>query len=147
MQCLVARRSHPIIHNLEIALLLGVFREFEQGEVKTMKTDAELQQDVMNELKWEPTLRPAEIGVSVKDGVVTLSGHVDSYIKKLAAERAAARVFGVKSVAEELKVRLPGSLKRADEDLARAVANVLECSSGMPWCPMTASKCTCGTGW
>lgn len=91
-----------------------------------MKTDAELQRDVMNELKWEPTIRAAEIGVGVTDGVVTLSGYVDSFYKKWAAERAATRVFGVKAVAEGLKVRLPGSLKRSDEDVARAVANVLE---------------------
>jgi len=91
-----------------------------------MKTDAELQQDVMNELKWEPTIKAMEIGVAVKDGVVTLSGYVDSYVKKGAAERAAARVFGVRAVAEEIQVRLPGSQKRSDEDIARAVANVLE---------------------
>ena len=91
-----------------------------------MKTDSELQQDVMNELKWEPTIRAAEIGVGVADGVVTLSGYVDSFYKKWAAERAAARVFGVKAVAEELKVRLPGSLKRSDEDIARAAANAIE---------------------
>jgi osmotically-inducible protein OsmY len=91
-----------------------------------MKTDAELQQDVMNELQWEPTLKAAEIGVGVKDGVVTLSGYVDSYINKLAAERAAARVFGVRAVAEAIQVRLPGSLKRSDEDIAGVVANVLE---------------------
>jgi osmotically-inducible protein OsmY len=91
-----------------------------------MKTDAELQQDVMNELKWEPTIKAAEIGVGVKDGVVTLSGYVDSYVKKWAAERAAARVSGVRAVAEEIQVRLPGSLKRSDEDIAGAVANVLE---------------------
>jgi len=57
---------------------------------------------------------------------VTLSGYVDSYVKKWAAERAAARVFGVRAVAEAIEVRLPGSLKRSDEDIARAVANVLE---------------------
>jgi osmotically-inducible protein OsmY len=91
-----------------------------------MKTDAELQQDVMNELKWEPIVKAAEIRVAVKDGVVTLSGYVDSYVKKWAAERAAARVFGVRSVAEAIQVRLPGSLKRSDEDIAGAVANVLE---------------------
>jgi len=91
-----------------------------------MKTDTELQQDVMNELKWEPTLKAAEIGVAVKDGVVTLSGHVDSYVKKLVAERAAARVFGVRAVAEAIQVRLPGSHKRSDEDIAGIVANVLE---------------------
>jgi osmotically-inducible protein OsmY len=98
-----------------------------------MKTDTELQQDVMNELKWEPTLKVAEIGVAVKDGVVTLSGYVDSYIKKLVAERAAARVFGVRAVAEEIKVRLPGSLKRSDEDIAGMVANVLEWNVLVPY--------------
>jgi osmotically-inducible protein OsmY len=92
----------------------------------TMKTDLELQHDVMTELQWEPMVKAAEIGVGVKDGVVTLSGYVDSFYKKWAAERAAARVFGVKAVAEELKVKLPGSLKRSDEDIARAVADVLE---------------------
>ena len=76
----------------------------------TMKTDAELQHDVMNELKWEPTIKAAEIGVGVADGVVTLSGYVDSFYKKWAAERAAARVFGVRAVAEAIQVRLPGSL-------------------------------------
>ena len=91
-----------------------------------MKTDAELQQDVMNELKWEPTIEAAEIGVAVKDGVVTLSGYVDSYVKKWAAERAAARVFGVRTVTEAIQVRLPNSINRSDEDIARAVANVLE---------------------
>ena len=98
-----------------------------------MKTDAELQQDVMTELKWEPTLKAAGIGVAVKDGVVTLSGYVDSYVKKWAAERAAARVFGVRAVAEAIQVRLPGSLKRSDEDIARAVANVLEWNVLVPY--------------
>ena len=91
-----------------------------------MKTDAALQRDVMDELKWEPTVTPAEIGVGVKDGVVTLSGDVDTYGEKWTAERAAARVFGVKAVAEELKVRLPGSLKRSDEEIAQAAANALQ---------------------
>ena len=76
-----------------------------------MKTDAQLQQDVMNELKWEPTLHAAEIGVGVKDGVVTLSGNVDSYAKKAAAEHAVKRVAGVKAVAEEIKVKLAGTLQ------------------------------------
>jgi len=91
-----------------------------------MKTDAELQRDVMNELRWEPTIKAAEIGVGVKGGVVTLSGHVDSYVKKWAAGRAAARVSGVRAVAEKIQVSLPGSLKRSDEEIAGAVANVLE---------------------
>ena len=91
-----------------------------------MKTDAALQHDVMDELKWEPTVKPAEIGVGVKDGVVTLSGDVDTYGEKWAAERAAARVFGVKAVAEELKVRLPDAFQRPDEDIAQAAANTLQ---------------------
>jgi osmotically-inducible protein OsmY len=91
-----------------------------------MKTDAELQYDVMNELDWEPIIKASEIGVAVKDGIVTLSGYVDSYVKKWSAEHAAARVFGVRAVAEEIQVKLPGSLKRSDEDIAGAVANVLE---------------------
>ena len=98
-----------------------------------MKTDAELQQDVMNELKWEPTLKAAEIGIAVKDGVVTLSGYVDSYVKKLVAERAAARVFGVRSVAEAIQVRLPGSIKRSDEDIAGMVADVLDWNVLVPY--------------
>ena len=98
-----------------------------------MKTDTELQQDVMNELKWEPTLKSAEIGIAVKDGVVTLSGYVDSYVKKLVAERAAARVFGVRAVAEAIQVRLPGSLKRSDEDIAGMVANVLDWNVLVPY--------------
>jgi osmotically-inducible protein OsmY len=98
-----------------------------------MKTDTELQQDVMNELKWEPSLKAAEIGVAVKDGVVTLSGYVDSYVRKLVAERAATRVFGVRAVAEAIQVKLPGSLKRSDEDIAEIVANVLEWNVLVPY--------------
>ena len=90
-----------------------------------MKMDAELQRDVMNELKWEPTIHAAEIGVSVKDGVVTLSGDVDSYSKKWAIDRAVRRVLGVKAVAGEIKVSLPVSYKRTDEDVARSATNVL----------------------
>jgi osmotically-inducible protein OsmY len=97
-----------------------------------MKTDAQLQQDVMRELKWEPTLHAAEIGVGVKDGVVTLSGNVDSYAKKGAAEHAVKRVAGVKAVAEEIRVKLAGTYKRADEDIARAASNILEWNWWVP---------------
>ena len=82
-------------------------------------TDLELKKNVETELNWEPSVNPAEIGVSVKDGIVTLAGHIDSYGEKLAAERAAARVSGVKAVVNELEVRLPGSSQRTDEDIAR----------------------------
>ena len=97
-----------------------------------MKTDAQLQQDVMNELKWDPSVKAAEIGVHVKDGVVTLSGYVDTYSKKWAAERTAVRVFGVKAVAVEIQVRVPSSLKRPDESIARAAANALEWDASVP---------------
>ena len=90
-----------------------------------MKMDTELQRDIMNELKWEPTIHAAEIGVGVKDGVVTLSGDVDSYSKKWAIDRAVRRVLGVKAVAGEIKVSLPVSYKRTDEDVARSATNVL----------------------
>jgi osmotically-inducible protein OsmY len=91
-----------------------------------MKTDAELQQHVMDELKWEPTIQAAEIGVAVKDGVVTLSGNVDSYAKKWAADRAAKRVFGVKAVMEDIKVTLAGYYKRPDKDIAKSATDVLD---------------------
>ena len=97
-----------------------------------MKTDAELQQHVMDELKWEPTIHAAEIGVAVKDGVVTLSGNVDSYGKKWAADRAAKRVYGVKAVAEEIKVTLASSYKRSDKDIAKSATDVLDWNLWIP---------------
>jgi osmotically-inducible protein OsmY len=97
-----------------------------------MKTDGKLQKDVMDELKWEPTIHAAEIGVAVKDGVVTLSGSVDSYGKKWAADRAAKRVLGVKAVAEEIKVTLADSHKRADKEIAQTATNVLGWNHWIP---------------
>jgi osmotically-inducible protein OsmY len=72
-----------------------------------MKTDALIQSDVISELKWEPSIDAATIGVSVRDGIVTLDGYVNSFVEKLTAVRVASRVMGVKAVAQELKVRLP----------------------------------------
>lgn len=97
-----------------------------------MKTDAELQRDVMNELRWEPSINPENIGVAVEDGVVTLSGSVESFADKWAAERATKRVAGVKAFAEEIEVRLPPYSKRTDADIARSVANVLEWNVDVP---------------
>ena len=97
-----------------------------------MKTDSQVQRDVMTELQWEPTIHAAEIGVAVKDGVVTLSGHVDSYTKRWAAERAVRRVSGVKAVAEEITVKLPDPYRRADADIARSATNVLEWNLPVP---------------
>ena len=97
-----------------------------------MKTDAQLQQDVMAELKWEPAVHAAQIGVEVKDGVVTLAGEVSSYSEKWNAERAAQRVSGVKALAVEFKVELPEFGRRTDADIAESAKNILGWTSSLP---------------
>ena len=97
-----------------------------------MKTDAQLQQDVMAELKWEPAVHAAQIGVEVKDGVVTLAGEVSSYTEKLNAERAAQRVNGVMALAVEMKVKLSEFGKRTDADIAESAKNILCWTSSLP---------------
>ncbi len=90
------------------------------------KDDADLQHDVQEELRWDPSIHAEQIGVSVKNGVVELDGHVDSIWDKYAAERATMRVAKVKSVASEIKVDPPSSATRTDEQIARAVSNHIE---------------------
>ena len=97
-----------------------------------MKTDAQLQHDVMAELKWEPSVHAAQIGVEVKDGVVTLAGEVSSYAEKWNAERATQRVAGVKALAIDMTVKLSGLGKRTDADIARSVENSLEWTTFLP---------------
>jgi osmotically-inducible protein OsmY len=97
-----------------------------------MKTDSQLQHDVSTELKWEPAVQAARIGVEVKDGVLTLTGQVDSYAQKWSAERAAQRVPGVLAMTSELQVQLPGPSQRTDADIAAAVENLLEWTSPVP---------------
>jgi osmotically-inducible protein OsmY len=77
-----------------------------------MSNDNQIQQDVLAELKWEPSVNSAHVGVTAKNGVVTLSGHVENYMSKYAAERAARRVQGVQGVAEEIEVHLPFDNKK-----------------------------------
>lgn len=91
-----------------------------------MKTDIQLQQDVMTELKWDPKVNAAHIGVQAKDGVITLSGHVDSYPEKWEAESAAKRVSGVKAIAIDLEVILANSNKKDDSQLALDVTNAIK---------------------
>jgi osmotically-inducible protein OsmY len=112
--------------NDRINIKINLSKIYSKGGKITMKTDAELQRDVMDELKWEPTIKAAEIGIGVKDGVVTLSGYVDNYAKKRAAERVAIRVFGVKAVVEELQVKLPSSFERSDEDIAQVASHAIQ---------------------
>ena len=97
-----------------------------------MKTDSQIQKDVMDELKWEPILNASEIGVAVKNGIVTLSGTVETYSKKLAAERATKRVSGVKAVALDIEVTLSMTGKRNDTEVAQAVVNALKWNSQIP---------------
>lgn len=97
-----------------------------------MNADKELQRDVLDELQWEPSVNAAHIGIAAKDGVITLTGHVPSYAERHAAEKATKRVFGVKAVANELDVKLPGDSKRTDEDIAQACVAALESNYSVP---------------
>src|ERR1700732_2008268 len=94
------------------------------------RTDAQIQSDVMAELKWEPRVTPNEIGVAVKDGVVTLTGWVDSYTKRWAAEEVARRVRSVKAVANDIEVKLTS--ERTDADIAAAAVHALEWDAFIP---------------
>lgn len=96
-----------------------------------MKTDLQIQKDVMDEIKWQPNLELAQIGVAVKDGVVTLSGQVDSYMKKAAAVKAAKKVAGVKVVAEDIQVGASPSFKKSDSEIGTAVLNALKWNSAI----------------
>ena len=108
------------------------------------RTDAQIQTDVLAELKWEPRVSPNEIGVAVKDGVVTLTGVVDSYSKRWAAEDAAHRVRGVKAVANDIEVRLSAADERTDADIAAAAVRALEWDAFVP--PNSVSV-TVSKGW
>lgn len=90
------------------------------------KTDSQIQTDVLNELRWDLRVKETEIGVVVHDGIVTLEGTVDSWGRRVAAEKAAHRVIGVLDVANELTVKLPSSHERDDTDIARTVRSALE---------------------
>lgn len=89
-----------------------------------MKTDSQLQRDVMDELVWDPSIDHAHIGVAAKGGVVTLSGFVNNYAQKITAEHAAERVHGVQGIAEELTVRFPSDPQTSDEQIARRILDV-----------------------
>jgi osmotically-inducible protein OsmY len=97
-----------------------------------IRTDDQIQLDVLDELKWDARVQPNEIGVAVKDGIVTLLGWVDSYTKRWAAEEAAHRVRGVKAVVNDIAVRLPVSSERSDADIAAAAVRALEWDAFVP---------------
>jgi osmotically-inducible protein OsmY len=116
-----------------------------EAEMAVMtRTDEDIQHDVLSELKWDARVHPNEIGVAVKDGVVTLTGYVDSYLKKWAAEEAAHRVHGVKAVANDIEVRLPNSSERTDQDIASAVTRALQWDA---FVPIDRIEVTVDKGW
>ncbi len=96
------------------------------------RTDEQIQKEVLNELKYDPRVEPNEIGVAVKNGVVTLTGFVDSYTKRWAAEDAAHRVRGVKAVANDIEVRLSSLDEKTDADIAKAAVRALEWDAFVP---------------
>ncbi|MCJ2136936.1 BON domain-containing protein [Methylobacterium sp. J-026] len=97
-----------------------------------MTMDKTLQTNVIAELGWEPSVTAAHIGVTAKDGIVTLTGHVQNYMEKYAAERAAGRVKGVRAVAEEIEVRLPDHARRNDDEIAVALLQRLDWNVSIP---------------
>jgi osmotically-inducible protein OsmY len=103
-------------------MVINIIHHF---KLYNMKSDARIQKDVMEELNWHPILNAAQIGVSVHDGVVTLTGIVDNYTKKITAENAAKKVSGVKGVAEDIQVGTSPSYNKTDAEIADAILNAL----------------------
>lgn len=97
-----------------------------------MKNNEELQKDVQNAIKWEPLLHAAEIGVTAKQGVVSLTGVVDSYTKKMEAENAAKKVIGVKALVENIEVKFPSSWTKTDAEIANEILAALKANWGVP---------------
>ena len=97
-----------------------------------MKNNEQLQTDVQNAIKWEPLLHAAEIGVTAKDGVVSLTGEVDSYAKKIEAENAAKKVIGVKALVEKIEVKFPDAWKKTNAEIAKEVLDALKASYSVP---------------
>jgi osmotically-inducible protein OsmY len=106
--------------------------------------DKQLRQNILDQLEFEPSVDAANIGVAVKDGVVTLSGHTSSYAEKLAAERAVRQVRGVRAIAQEIEVRYPSDKKTADDEIAKRVLSVLKWHAMVP---ADVVKVTVQKGW
>jgi osmotically-inducible protein OsmY len=114
-------------------------------ETLTMtRTDTQIQQDVLAELRWDTRVKQTEIGVAVKNGIVTLTGTAENFAKKLAAREAAHKVAGVLDVADDVEVQIPGLLARSDTDIASAVRHALEWDA---FVPDTKIRSTVANGW
>ncbi|MEN3613934.1 BON domain-containing protein [Plantactinospora sp. ZYX-F-223] len=108
------------------------------------RSDTDIQRDVLAELAWDARVRASEVGVSVSSGIVTLTGWVDSYAKKWAAERIAHRIRGNRAVANDIEVRLPGTAERTDTDIATAASRALEWDA---FVPVDRIQVTAANGW
>jgi osmotically-inducible protein OsmY len=97
-----------------------------------MKTDSDIKNDVLSELLWDPLISETKVGVTVNEGVVTLTGHLDTYAEKVAAKRAAERVSGVKAIAVEIDVIPVGAHQRSDTEIALAVGHALSWNTMVP---------------
>jgi osmotically-inducible protein OsmY len=109
-----------------------------------MKTDSDLKRDVAAELSWDPAVQATAIGVAVKDGVVTLTGHLDTYAEKEATLRAVRRVAGVKAIAIEIDVKLSAQHQRSDTDIANSAEQALKWNTSIP---VDAVRMTVDHGW
>jgi len=115
-----------------------------QHKIYQMKTNEVLQKDVQDAIKWEPLLSAAEIGVTAKDGIITLTGTVDSYSKKLEAEDAAKNVAGVQAVVEKITIQYGSTWQKSDNEIATEVLNALK---GNWQIPNDAVKVKVESGW
>lgn len=109
-----------------------------------MKSDMQLHKDIVEELRWDPRVNEAEIAVGVKGGVVTLTGAVETYAQKYAADRVVERVAGVRAIAENLHVRVPGTLVKSDTEIAHSAINALTWDIEVP---QDQVKVTVAGGW
>lgn len=107
------------------------------------KTDAQIELDVINEIKWDPSVTSSQISVKTKDGIVTLRGSVPHYFEKSRAQEAAQRVAGVRAIADEMEVNLMGSYERSDEQIAEAALDALRWNYSAP----TGVKVAVEKGW
>ena len=97
-----------------------------------IRTDSDIQKDITQEFKWDPSLKSDDLAVGVRDGVVTLAGYAKSYADKVTAERAATRIKGVKAVANDIEVKLLMTAARSDPEIARAVLDALKWHTAVP---------------
>ncbi len=97
-----------------------------------MRTDSEIKQDILDELKWQPGIDETHFGVIVEKGVVTLTGIVDDYFKKVAAEKAVKKVLGVKAVAEEIELKYGKLYQKTDKEIAKAIVSAFEWDTSVP---------------